>query len=85
MWISVSKKFTWILLWIVIFTLYFYALSQKSNHFNIGKLSMVNSFYFTTNAIGTIGFGDIFPISSTAKLSVCVMLLIFLYILFHEL
>jgi len=66
-------KFAFSIVLLCVFTVFYYIMSRKGNHFNIGVLSLVDSVYFTTTSISTLGVGDIHPISNVGKLGVSVM------------
>ena len=80
-----SQKFILLGILTFIFTIIYYILSQSGKHFNIGSLNFSNSVYFTINSIGMIGYGDIYPISPVARWITCGMIILFLWVLLHDL
>jgi len=55
---------------ILIFAIFYYLLARSGGeHFNgiDSKASMMDVFYFSSTIQSTVGFGDIYPKSSTAK------------------
>ena len=75
-------KFVYMIILITVFTILHYVISQYGKHYNIGRLSFIDSIYYTTTSAGMIGFGDIYPVSNTSKLIISGLILGFLWILF---
>lgn len=54
----------------------------RHNGFNIGKMSPLNSIYFTLVTMSTVGYGDIYPITNIAKIFVMALIIMGLGIVF---
>jgi len=72
-----KEKFISVIFINTIFSFLYYAISQyDTNQFGI-KLPLLESFYFSTTTMFTIGMGDITPIGKTAKVLVIIQTLLF--------
>ena len=60
---------------------YFLMASADSASFSMDELTRVDTLYFTVTIFSTVGFGDISPISETARLVVTIQMILNLIVL----
>ncbi len=74
---AVQALTTVVPLFLLLFAALYYVLSaQDSGLFNVHPLTRVDTLYFTITTFGTVGFGDIAPLSRTGRLLVSLQIVL---------
>lgn len=60
---------------------YFLVVRSTSGSFNVSSMTRTDALYFTTTVFATVGFGDIAPVSQSARLLVTTQMILDLLIL----
>ena len=78
---AIEALATTVPMYLLLFAAAYFLMSQDGGDFNVNVLSRTDSLYFTVTVFTTVGFGDITPVSESARLIATAQMLLNLVVL----